>query len=310
MNKFISSSFPRVSHLLWIICIVISIRAGYYWMSDGFSLFKIQNTFPIEEQWRVDNLGTKEQKALKKLGEQPFYYLAKGSQAYAFISEDRQYVLKLFKCYHLSPVEWLAQLPLPEHISKLRDEAITKRYKKIDATLNSYKISATSLRTECSVVAMQILPNTQFHQKVCLIDKLGRNYTIDLGDYGFIVQRRADLIYPMLSNWIKTNDLPKAKKALTSIVSLIVQRSKKGIQDSDPDLHKNAGLIGTDAIFIDLGSFHLNPEARRSEIYTQDLLKITNNIKVWLQNQSPELVAHLENEIRASGTSSWKKPNE
>lgn len=309
-NSLIPKSFPKCSHIIWIICACIALRAGYYWASDGFSLHKIQNTFPIDKQWHVEPAASREQKLLKKACNQPFYYLAKGSQAYAFVSADGQYVLKLFKCYHLSPVSWLAQLPLPENLSQLRNDAVTKRQKKIDETLASYKLAASTLRAECGLVAMQILPNPNFHQPVTIVDKIGRSYTIDLGNYGFIVQRKADLIYPSIAAWIANKDMQSAKQAVSSIVALLVQRSKKGIQDSDPDLHKNAGLIGSNAIFIDLGSFHENRDAKKSTVYTADLLKITNNLKLWLQKQSPILTEHLEREISQAADSSWRKPSD
>lgn len=309
-NSNFTRTFPRISHIIWIILVFISVRAGYYWLSDGFSVSKIKNTFPVEQEWKLELPSSREQKSLKTICETPFRYLGKGSQAYAFISEDKRYVLKLFKCYHLTPATWLQKLPLPEKMSSWRDETRQKRQKKIDSTLKSYKIAATSLRNECGVIAMEILPTAQFHQDVTLIDKIGREHKIDLGNYGFILQRRADLVYPSLSQWIENDQLPKAKKAIHSIVGLIVHRSKKGIQDSDPDLHKNAGLIGTDAIFIDVGSFHQNQEAKQPEVYIRDLVKITNNLKTWLQKQSPELATYLDNQMRDAESATWSKPSD
>lgn len=280
--------------------IFVAARSTYYWLSDGFSVSKIKNTFPIEEKWQLNPPSQRQQKILKQVCEHPFRYLGKGSQAYAFISDDKQYVLKLFKCYHLTPVDWLMKVPMPDSLCSWRDETRYKRQKRIDDTLNSYKIAAKHLTSECGIIAMEILPTAGVQQPVTLIDKLGRHHTIDLGNYGFILQRRADLVYPSLSKWIAKDELQEAKKALRSLVQLIVQRSKKGIQDSDPDLHKNAGLIGTDAIFIDLGSFHENAEAKKAAVYGQDLRKITNNLRMWLEKQSPELATFLVNEIVAA----------
>ena len=284
--------------------IVVAIRASYYVLSDGFSLFKIENTFPVSKEWQLDAPGSSEQKQLKAICEKPFTYLGKGSQAYAFISDDKRYVLKLFKCYHLTPVNWLLKVPLPNSLADWRDQTTAKRQKKINDTLKSYRIAATTLRSECGLISMEILPTPQFHQQVKLIDKIGRSHIIDLGNYGFIIQDKADLIYPKLSEWIANDELAKAKKALRSVVSLIVQRSKKGIQDSDADLHKNAGLIGTKAIFIDIGSFHQNIAAKEKEVYIRDLQKITNKLDLWLQKMSPELAEHLQEQIKNSAQNS------
>ena len=130
---------------------------------------------------------------------------------YAFTSADREYVLKVFKCYHLSPADWLEKIPLPESLVSLRTQALEKRRKKIKDTLHSYKLASANLVEECGIICLEILPSTGFHQEATLIDKLGRSHIIDLGSIGFIVQKRAKLIYPTLSHWIATGQLSDAK---------------------------------------------------------------------------------------------------
>ncbi len=300
--------FPRIWHILYILLAVVVFRVSYYWLTDGFSVSKIKNTFPQTCEWQLDAPSASVEKQLHEICKGSFSYLAKGSQSYAFISEDKKYVLKLFKCYHLKPVNWIAKLPMPQALAQSRDEALAKRYKKISLTLQSYKLAATEIQEECGLVALEILPTKEIDQEVTLYDKLGRKHRINLGQYGFILQKRADLIYPRLSHWIATGDMTSAKRALQSIVAIIVERSKKGIQDSDPDLHKNAGLIGTTAVFIDLGSFHANPDAKNEAIYKADLYKITNRLREWLEKQSPELAAFLKDEIENSSRTRWKAP--
>lgn len=304
------SHYLRPMHILWILLAVVALRAGFYTLSDGFSVSKIKNTFPATTEWQLPPPTPKEQKRIANICSQKFRYLGKGSQVYAFISEDGQYVLKFFKCYHLKPVGWIASIPLPKFLDEPRKATLEKRYKKISTTLESYKIASEYLKDECGLIAVEILPTPSINQEVEIYDKLGRQHILNLGQYGFILQRKADLIYPKLSEWIATGDMNSAKEAIRSMIALIVQRSKKGIQDSDPDLHKNAGLIGTTAILIDLGCLHTNPEAKKKEVYTQDLLKITNRLKVWLEKQSPELYTFLEEEIANASDLRWKKPFE
>jgi hypothetical protein len=302
----IKKTFPRFVHLLWILLVVVAARGSYYLLSDGFSVSKIKNTFPVTAEWQLPAPGPKEQKLLSSICAEEFRYLGKGSQVYAFISQDNQYVLKLFKCYHMKPVDWIAKIPLPQSLDTSRAIALEKRYKKVATSLQSYKIASKLLRRECELISVEILPTAAIDQEVTLYDKMGRKHVINLGDYGYIMQKRADLIYPKLSYWIAHGDLDSAKKAISSMVALIVERSRKGIQDSDPDLHKNAGLIDTTAVFIDLGSFHMNPEAKTEALYTGDLLKISNRLREWLEKQSPELAVHLEHEIKNASKSHWQ----
>lgn len=301
-------TFPKLSHIIWIVLAILGCRIGYYMLSDGFSVTKIKNTFPITTEWQLSPPTNDEKKKLQTICEKPFRYLGKGSQVYAFISEDKNYVLKLFKCYHLQPPHWLANVPLPTIFDAQRNASLLKREKKINDTLKSYKIASQYLRDECGIIALEILPTPKLNQEVTLFDKLGRAHKINLGEYGFIIQRRADLIFPKLSSWLAANDIASCKKAISSMVALMVQRSKKGIQDSDPDLHKNAGLINTTAILIDLGSLHINSDALKEEVYIQDLHKITNRLHQWLQKQSPELATYLQEEIKQASNSRWKKP--
>ena len=89
---------------------------------------------------------------------------------------------------------------------------------------------------------------------------------------------------------------------IRSLVSLIVSRSVKGVQDQDPDLHKNAGCIDTQALFIDVGGFHHKEEAKKAELYIHDVRKITNKLAVWLKDKSPELAAFLDETIASLNT--------
>jgi hypothetical protein len=237
------------------------------------------------------------QNELKNVCGQPFIYLGKGSQAYAFQSQDGRYVLKLFKYYHLKPIPWLENLSLFTFLESYRHEHLERRKKKLNHTLKSYQIAHDIIPEECGLLFLQIAPSSRYHQLVSLTDKVGRNHTIDLANHGYAIQKRATLVFPTLERWISERKLDDAKVFLRSLVTLIVQRSLKGVQDQDPDLHKNAGVIDGKAIFIDVGSFHVNEQAKRSEVHSNDVQKITRKLRVWLQNRSPELNTYLESEL-------------
>ena len=104
-------SVPKYRPFFYFFPLLIALRVLYYWQSDGFSIERISNVFaPAGNE--LSALTKNEKIILKKICEQPFVYLGKGSQAYAFQSQDGQYVLKLFKGYHLKPIPWLENLPL------------------------------------------------------------------------------------------------------------------------------------------------------------------------------------------------------
>ena len=284
---------PSFRTLLYIFLGLIALRATYYSLSDGFSLERIENTFPRNEH-ELTRPSDDEILTLKNICSNPFVYLSKGSQAYAFQSQDGQYVLKLFKCYHLKPIPWLERLPLVSFLDSYRHTQLERRRKKAQDTLNSYKIAHDVIRDECGLLFLQIVPSPYFHQEVTFTDKIGRTCTINLANYGFMIQKKGELIFPKLEYWIRQKKLKDAKKFLRSLINLIVLRSQKGVQDQDPDLHKNAGCIGTHAVFLDVGGFHLNEDAKRPEVYVNDVRKITKKLSLWLKTHSPELADYLE----------------
>jgi hypothetical protein len=300
--------FPTIKQLLGLIILFVVLRLLYYWVSDGFAIYKIENTFPTRTEWHLSPPNQLQMEKISAICAQDFHYLGKGSQVYAFKSTDGNYVLKLLKCYHLTPVNWLKAIPLPEHFAYVRDDAVDRRQKKIEDSLASYKVAAELLREECGLVYMQILPSDQFQVPLTLIDKLGRRLSINLAHFGFILQRKADLVFPKITNWLATGDTQSVRLALESIAALIVKRSKKGIQDQDPDLHKNAGLIGTSAIFIDLGSFHINQNVCEEATYMRDLYKISRRLYEWLKKEHPESAIIFNNILKNAAKSSWQKP--
>lgn len=284
----------KYRYVLILFLLLVAIRAIYYSASEGFSMPRInykspkQITLPAPTEAEINEL--------KQITNQEFFYLAKGSQAYAFLSQDGHYILKLFKFYHFRPIPFFENV-LNKDSHTILGEHFNRRHKKRDLTLESYRIAFSDLAKECGIYYLQISPSVQYHLPVTVVDKIGRKYHLNLEQYGYTLQKRAYLIYPTLQHWIKKNDMVSAKTFLHNLVQLIVRREQLGIQDQDPDLHKNAGVIGTEALFIDIGSFHYNAKAKENDVCVTDLKKTTAALKKWLEQHSPELALFLNSEI-------------
>ena len=91
--------------------------------------------------------------------------------------------------------------------------------------------------------------------------------------------------------------MESAKKAIDSLIGAVSRRSKKEVQDSDPDLHKNAGLIGTRAIFIDIGGFHKNPKISSHDEMHSDMKKVFSKFSRWLSEESKGLHIYLQERL-------------
>jgi hypothetical protein len=288
-----------------LLCTALVVRGIHYGATEGFCLRRIQANVAFAGDLSLPLPSQDSLKAMAGIAQQRFHYLKKGSQAYAFVSDDGQYVLKLFKLHHLRSADWLHNVPLPSFLCDYRDNLVLRRQYRIDLTLNSYKLAAKHLCTECALVYAQILPTTGYSLPVTIQDSLGRIYTIDLARHGFALQRKARLVIPAFEQWISEKDFEHAARAIDSLVALIAQRSSKGIQDSDPDLHKNAGLLGDSAILIDLGSFYANPAIKEPALRDEDLKKVFLHFSEWLAVRSPQLYDHLQERLSAPDKVHW-----
>lgn len=301
-----SSLFIRVG--IFIFGATLFIRPLYYYLTEGFSLKRVEVTIDRDPALTVQPPSQKELDALSLITSQRFRYLKKGSQAYAFISEDGKYILKLFKFHHMHSMQWLRSIPMPSFMQQKRDTLIDHREQRISLTLHSYKIAHEKLSSECALIFTQILPSTAYSLPVTIVDPIGRTYSFDLAQHGFALQHRANLVLPALRHWIQKGKIDEAKQALTSLIGLFVLRCKMGIQDIDPDLHKNAGFLGSTAVHIDIGSFLENDRISTKEKMVPDIQKAFKKLSKWLEGKSPELTSFLEEKLQDPEKELWTKP--
>jgi hypothetical protein len=305
-SSFKSAPLLRLALLFFSLAVLT--RISYYALEDGFSIRRIEAPISFHGDIAVQPPTKSALDKLSTITGQHFRYLKKGSQAYAFISDDGRYILKLFKLHHMQPAEWLLSFPAPGILQRYRDNLVYRRRARIELTLTSYKLASEYLINECGLVYAQVLPSSGFSLPVTIHDAIGRRYTLDLSQHGFAIQKRAELVLPSFDRWIKEKDLVHAKKAIDSLVALIALRSSKGIQDSDPDLHKNAGLIGTTAVLIDIGSFYSNPSITSSDEMSRDMKKVFNRFGEWLEKRSPELYNYLQTRLNDNKHARWTPP--
>ena len=99
VDKRIRLPFFKITLLL-----VLVIIGGYYCFVQlsGFSPKKILSDFSEHPDWNTSP-SLSDHSAIEKVLDQPFFYLGKGVQCYAFISQDGTTVLKFFKHYHMWP---------------------------------------------------------------------------------------------------------------------------------------------------------------------------------------------------------------
>ena len=124
-------------------------------------------TFSPNPEWEFPQPSAEEQEQIDAILSQKFTYLARGSQAFAFVSEDGRYVLKLFKQHKWHPKNPLGYIPLainPYHLDYL------KRHQKQRALLESCKTALTYVKQKNRIYICPL----KSHPSVGSLDAINR----------------------------------------------------------------------------------------------------------------------------------------
>ncbi|MBI2812056.1 MAG: hypothetical protein HYX67_14665 [Candidatus Melainabacteria bacterium] len=261
--------------------------------TDGFALSKIQSSLPYCKEWETAPPSPDVVEGLA----QPFYYLAKGAQSYVFASADGKTVIKFFRLYHLLPPAWMTSLSLPLPLQGLKVTKMLEKRQELAKDFSSYKIAFDQMQDETGLLMLHLNKTSHLNKKLTLYDKIGIAHQVDLDQMEFLVQKRATLVFPSIERLVKTEGVASAKEAISGLVQLLTYRCEKGIFDKDPDLNTNFGFLDKTAVQIDIGRFRFEEERKDPKVYHDEILRITDNFRQWLDVRYPELSEHLMSEI-------------
>lgn len=248
-------------------------------------------TFSPSPEWELPPLRPPEQATVDQILRQKFTYLARGSQAFAFISEDGQYILKLFKQHKWHPKHFLGYLPLSFN-PYYRD--YLKRKEKQNAVLSSCKTAILHVQSHTGVIFSHLNPTPLAISSINLTDKHGKSWTLDLSKSCFLLQKKADLFYPHIQACMAKNDLEGAKYAITSTFNLIDKFMRMGVYGNNAILRKNFGFIDNEAMQFDIGKFKFDPSYIPDR---QEIHNITQGFQRWLKLNHPELLPHFHEQL-------------
>lgn len=288
---------------LWIILPLASIflwgsyRAACYVLADCFSPANIYSEHTLNPHLET-SLSQEEKSQIIKILGQPFQYLDKGSQCYAFESADGKYVLKFFRYERYRIPRWISYLSFPTFLEEIQQAKAHRKEVRRKTLLHSCLIAHQELKEESGLLYVHLNKDPLFHKRVCLIDKIGRHYYLNIDEYEFILQKKANLIYPTLNMWIDKGEIETAKEALSKLLVLLTKRYEKEIFDNDPVLRKNMGFIGKEPIYIDIGQFTYSGRKDDTIFYCPQIDRNTGRLQEWLQQNSPELWSYFTAEIK------------
>lgn len=263
--------------------------------TDGFTLKSIHSSGSIAYPY-MDEPSRLSSTQIDTILSQPFYYLGKGAQSFAFVSQDNQYVIKFFRhrqSYFLQSITFL----FPPFIQSRLEARIKKRHYKLYKDFFSYTLAYQMLPKETGLLYLHLRKTDHLHKTLTLYDKIGIKQEIALDPMEFVIQQKAELFYPTLEKWIEEGEILKAKRNLTQLIALFKKRCELGIRDKDPNLETNVGFVGDTPIQFDIGRLNIAPVERDPKVYTDELIRITDFLRVWLDQKCPELSEHLQQEL-------------
>jgi hypothetical protein len=259
--------------ILFIACARLSHKA-----TGGFRISKV-----------VDSCGTVElcdsSMPLAPMLEQPFTYLGRGLQGFAFSSADGKYVLKLMNNKHQRRLYWLGLLPFFPAIT-------ADIQQKLERAFGSYALAWNELRSETGLIAIHLAKTDRQFGVATIVDRLGIRHPIDLDTVSFVIQKRATSAYTYLA---KLQHDEEKMRAIVSILDLIVYRFQKGIADNDPLIRTNVGFVEGKAILIDIGPF--SKRSNLNTLFSTEFLRITASLKDWVARNAAHLSPFLDHEI-------------
>jgi hypothetical protein len=255
---------------------------------------------------------------------QPYHWLAKGYQAFAFVSQDGEYVIKFIQQQRFQKNGFKTH-PFQYMFNKEFRERLAQQQVHRKEIFNSAKLMFEEMREETGMIYVHLNRTSNMLRKVRLFDALGQTHRFITDNSSFVIQRKARYIQPTIRELMEKGQVDQAKARIDQIFDLVLTLAKKNFVDSDYALirNNNIGFLKDRAIYIDTGhitkkqvpDLHKQMEFEfKSRLYPlRDWLKITfpqladyydsRRVEILAslaQNKTTEHVAQTQEKVRAA----------
>ena len=287
--------------VLWSLLVLFLLACGYW---GGY--VQLNHNFFIShitlDEWTPANIvpvsSPEEAATAKKILDQPFTYLGRGRQSFAFVSQDGKYVLKFIKAHRVNTSNLYKSFPLPGFLDTFRNQKLRQSQKDITRLLMSFSLAKDPLQKMTGLIYLHTAPIQKLQKQVTLIDRIGFTHHVDIDSVPFLLQLKADHVWKTLKTLLKKKDIPALKNRLSQLVALFVERTNYGIIDPDKQLLKNnnIGFIEDRAIYIDLGTFSESTKSQNPK-YLRKNFSTLKPIVHWLQEHDRDLAHYFEQQM-------------
>lgn len=279
---------------------IFAFGRGYYLLTDDFRMGNVIFDLPQDPQWTTPSLTADEQVKVDKILAQEFYYIGKGSQSYAFGSEDGRYVLKLFKLKHMKPSFFVKMLPSLTVFEHYKTKYFERKKYLLDRLFSGYILAFEKNRDESGIIYVQ-LNKTGGHAKPLIIhDKVGLRHVVKPDQVYFVVQEKGIPTEAVLRNALDSGNVELAKKRMHQIFDLYLIEYSKGLSDKDLAVMRNTGFVGDRPIHFDVGELTENEEIKRTSVSMDDFDIIARQFDQWFKVNYPRDHPQFVQEIRSA----------
>lgn len=200
---------------------------------------------------------------------QPFSFIGKGSQSYAFESKDGKYVIKFFRSRALS------------------DE-------KVRFLFHACQLVKDRLKEETGVLYIHLDPTSIGLPVLECRDAIGRIHYFPLDKMHFALQKKAEGFCETLLS-LRGNPT-EMKRRLDEFTLLLKQRVSKGVINKDPSLGRNFGFLEKGAIEIDFGNY------LAVRTVGQEEARFMGKLRKWMEKEMPDWVYYIDEELHVSNS--------
>jgi hypothetical protein len=290
MRSFVIRHSRKIIYSILAITATFGVGRLYYELTDGFWESNIKSELQANDK----RLNAGDEKLAAQILNQPFHYLAKGCQAYCFISEDGQYVLKFFKYQRYQTSPFLEPFRFIPKVDKYVKERKAHKMEKLEFFMQAWVIASQKLSNESGLIYVHLNKSDHLKKPIVIYDKLGMKHVLESDQMEFLIQRTAE---PLTKKLVKVNN-EDGKALIDDLLNILVQEYKMGVGDHDPALLQNTGAYNNKPFHIDVGQFYLNPSFQSEKGYYQDLFNRTYEMREWLKERRPELEQHLTQKLK------------
>lgn len=287
----------RIAVILFPLFLIGVVWRVWYLLTGGFTLGNIHTNLPYHHSRDVLPLSSEEHAIVLQAFQQPYTYIGKGAQCFAFISQDGKYVLKFFKSKHHKP-SFLTRLlpdvpPFAHYLEKKQEE----KKQQLDAIFRGYLLAYESLGPDSGLLFLHFNGGGELPRTVSVRDGMGWRWHIPLREAIFVLQRYSDTLGSVLDYALQRGNSCLAKERLKQVVDMYVRGYRKKIYDRDHAVVRNVGFASEQPIHLDVGHLTQASETEELLFFKKDINKTLTRIDNWCKQYYPQYRKELMGEL-------------